>query len=240
MYAFSPHVHAMHMKIVPFVPLVLGTNGTSSTNNFLILTNFNLFCNFLHNSVLQRKEMLMKLFQKTKIMTEEDLIQNAKKSAQHFGLLYEKYHHRIFLFVLKRLETEEEADDITSKVFVKAFLNIHKFEYKGHSISSWLFRIAINECNQYFRRLKKERVISIGSEGIEQIKVEIQINREEELQALAGALSELNEEELNLVELRFFEGLSFKEVAEAMGIKENNAKVKTFRTIAKLRKFMAV
>ncbi len=180
----------------------------------------------------------MKLFKKQEPVTEEELVKKAQESAKHFGAIYEKYHHRIFLFLLKRVETESEADEITSKTFVKAFLNIKKFTYKGYSIPSWLFRIAINESNQYFRDQKKERVISLDARGIDQMKTEIPFDKEEQLQDLAKALTILTEEELNFIELRFFEGLSFKAVSEAMGIKENHAKVKTYRVVKKLQKHM--
>ncbi len=180
--------------------------------------------------------------QTTHKIDEKKLIEKAQNSKAGFADLYHLYHNKIFLFILKRVEDEASAKDITSNTFVKAFLNIKKFTYKGYSISSWLFRIAINEMNTFFKQKSKQRVISIEQTGLSRIIEDIQDHDQSyfkcEENSLVMALDQLNDTELMLIELRFFEKLSFKEIGDIVGCTENNAKVKGYRILKKLKKIL--
>ena len=97
-------------------------------------------------------------------MQEEYLqIEEAKKNPARFGVIYERYYQQIFLFVYKRLADEENTADVCSQVFLKAMLSLKKYKFQGVPFSAWLYRIAFNEINQFFRNTKSERVI--GMEG---------------------------------------------------------------------------
>ncbi len=176
---------------------------------------------------------------KIEFKSEEDLINSAKKNSNYFSLVYKKYHEQIFRFVYQRIDTIEEASDITSQVFLKALLNLNKFEFKGFPFSSWLYKIALNEVNQYYRKTKKERTVNIDNEKIEIFIEEIdEDNSENKINILTKVLGELNEEKLLLIEMRFFEKRSFKEIAEILNITENNAKVKTYRVLDEMKNKM--
>jgi RNA polymerase sigma-70 factor, ECF subfamily len=86
---------------------------------------------------------------------EQDDIKRSQTDPEAFKPLYEKYFKKIFLFVLRRVGEKEIARDITQQVFLKALNSIRKFQLRGLPFSAWLFRIAINECNDYFRKSKK-------------------------------------------------------------------------------------
>ncbi len=82
-------------------------------------------------------------------------IRRSQTDPEAFKPLYEKYFKKIFLFVLRRVNEKEIARDITQQIFLKALNSIRKFQLRGLPFSAWLFRIAINECNDYFRKTKK-------------------------------------------------------------------------------------
>ena len=166
---------------------------------------------------------------------EEEQIKNAKNNPSLFEPLYSKYYKRILGFVYKRMESLEEAREVTANVFTKALINIRKFEYRGFQFSSWLHRIALNEIGQFYRDAKKMRVISIDSVGVRRIASETHKDSESLSPILANAIQELSEDEVLLIELRFFEGKSFSEMGTILEITENNAKVKTYRVLDKLR-----
>ena len=88
-------------------------------------------------------------------------VEAAKSDPARFSVLYEKYYKVIFIFIFRRTGEEELAADITSNTFLKAMLALPKYEYKGVPFSAFLFRIALNEINMYFRKSKKERVVSL-------------------------------------------------------------------------------
>jgi RNA polymerase sigma-70 factor (ECF subfamily) len=176
--------------------------------------------------------------QSSLVLSEElTIIEKAKRNPQFFAPLYNKYYEVIFRYIYKRVDEQESAYDITSCVFVKAMGALNKFEFRGVPFSSWLFRIAKSELYQSFRDQKARRTINIDSVTIVQMVDEICDDRSEEnREKLLKSLTLLKENELQLIEMRFFEKRSFREIGEIIGLTENNAKVKTFRALAKLKK----
>ncbi len=166
---------------------------------------------------------------------EQRQIEEAKKDPRFFEPLYKKYYERILRFVYKRMENLEDTREITSNVFIKALTNIQKFQHRGFPFSSWLYRIALNEIAQFYRDAKKMRVISIDTFGISRVADETGKDSELLSPVLAKAMQHLNEDEVLLLELRFFEDKAFAEVGAILNITENNAKVKTYRVLDKLR-----
>ena len=166
---------------------------------------------------------------------EQQQIEAAKQDPQRFEPLYKKYYERILRFVYKRMENLDDTKEITSNVFTKALLNIKKFQHKGFPFSSWLYRIALNEIAQFYRDANKLRVISIDTFGVSRVADETGKNNEDLNPVLAKAMQQLSEEEVLLLELRLYEDKAFAEVGAILDITENNAKVKTYRVIDKLR-----
>jgi RNA polymerase sigma-70 factor (ECF subfamily) len=168
---------------------------------------------------------------------EKVWIQRAQKSPEHFGPLYKKYHEAIFRFVYQRMDDKEQAYDVTAQIFVKAMHNIHRFEDRGVPFASWLYRIAKSEVYQCFRDRKADRYVNIDTvqivEFIDEFDHEENLNN---VNRVTRLLKELKEKEMQLIEMRFFEKRSFREIAEILQMTENNAKVKTFRVVEKLKK----
>jgi len=164
------------------------------------------------------------------------IIERAKLNPAHFAPLYKKYHEVIFRYIFKRVDEEETAYDITSCVFIKAITNLPKYEYRGIPFSSWLFRIAKSELYQSFRDKKAQRTVSIDSMQLGRVMEEFQIDESEhKRKVLLKILPMLKDNQLQLIEMRFFEKRSFKEIGEILDLTENNAKVKTFRALLKLK-----
>jgi len=183
--------------------------------------------------------MINREFHKTKgdIQRELEEIEAAKKDSRKFEVLYNRYHEQIFRYLYARLDNKHIASDLTSQVFYKAMLNLDNYTFKGVPFASWLYRIAFNEMNMHFRKESKNRTVNIDTgtigELFEEIEEEIYA---EEKEKLAKVLATLSDERLSLIEMRFFEKRSFKDIADIMGITENNAKVKVYRTLDKIKK----
>lgn len=178
------------------------------------------------------------LYHQSTFRLEDELrqIEIAKTDPRQFAPLYKKYHEAIFRYIYKRVDEEESAYDITSCVFVKAISNLPKYEFRGVPFSSWLFRIAKSELYQSFRDNKAKRTVSIDSVSIAQIIDDLNEDYSEEQRLkLMQILPQLKEQQLQLIEMRFFEKRTFREIGEIIGMTENNAKVKTFRALVKLK-----
>lgn len=175
---------------------------------------------------------------KEQIFNESQIIEEARKDPGRFGILYEKYYRQIFVFVFRRTGDEDIAGDIVSDAFLKAMVALPKYESKGLPFSAWLFRIALNEVNMYYRKTSRERVISIDQTNIGEMIAEAggEKESEENRQLVLKLLATLSPEDMHFMELRFFEKRAFAEIGEILGMTENNAKVRTYRIIDKLKK----
>jgi RNA polymerase sigma-70 factor, ECF subfamily len=171
-------------------------------------------------------------------LAEDEIIRKSIENPESFKPLYETYFKRIFLFVFHRVTDKELAADITQQVFLKALSNIHKYQFRGLPFSSWLFRIAVNQCNDFFRKNKKMRTVVLEDPHIRELYDELTADQswEEWERKLPGVLEQLTEDDLQLIELRYFEQRPFKEVSEIMGLTESNTKVRTYRILDRMKK----
>ena len=168
---------------------------------------------------------------------EQLIIEAAKQNPERFGPIYDKYYKQIFGYVYQRMDCKDTAGDITSQVFLKALTNLNRYEFKGVPFASWLFRIAHSDVMQLFRDQKNKRAINADVGDLKNIYEEVQEPFfEEYLPALQQMIKQLPEDDLQMIELRFFEHRPFKEIAEILSITENNAKVRMYRILERLKK----
>ena len=171
------------------------------------------------------------------LQAEWEEIQAAQGNPALFRPLYDRYYEAIFRFIFRRTHEESLSADICSQVFLKALQKLKSYQFKGVPFSAWLYRIASNEVTQHFRKSSKNRVVSVEEGRIADIADEIESKDNAEFrEAMIKSLDDLSDKDLEVIELRFFEQRPFKEVAGILGITESNAKVKTYRILAKLKK----
>lgn len=173
-------------------------------------------------------------------LTENEVIELAKSRPDYFGMLYDKYFDQIFRFIFKRIGGNESvAGDLSQQTFIKAMANISKYEDRGFPFSSWLYRIAQNEVLMFFREQKKHHAIAIEERHVVTLFEETTQSStmsEEDQGKLIELLNEMEQEHLDLIELRFFQSMSFKEIADIYSISEANAKMRIYRILEKLNK----
>lgn len=172
-------------------------------------------------------------------MDDKQLIAAAKKNPNAFAGLYDKYFEQIFFFIFKRVQDEAVAGDVCQEAMLKAMANIHKYEDRGVPFTAWLYRIASNEVNLYFRRQKKMITVEIEDKHVKSMMTEIKVgneNNESDQDKLLKVLSNLKPEHAEIIELRFFMQYSFKEIAEFYDITEANAKMRLYRILDRVKK----
>jgi RNA polymerase sigma-70 factor (ECF subfamily) len=171
-----------------------------------------------------------------RLQEELDWIKRSKLDPEDFAPLYRRYHDQIFRYIYQRMDDSDSAFDVTSQVFMKALKNIANYEYRGVPFSSWLYRIAKSEVYQSFRDKKAQRTVNLETYHIADLIDDVAddnlvMNKE----ILVKSLQLLKEKDLQLIEMRFFEQRPFKEIGEILELTENNAKVKAFRALEKLK-----
>ena len=174
-----------------------------------------------------------------KNMTDAELVAAAKQNPDAFGGLYERYFEQIFIFIFKRVQDEAASGDVCQKTFMKAMANIGRYEERGAPFTAWLYRIASNECNLFFRAQKKMMTVQVEDRHVKEMMIEIKIGNlesESDQDKLIKVLSNLKPEQAEIIELRFFMEYSFKEIAEFYAITEANAKMRLYRILDRVKK----
>ena len=177
----------------------------------------------------------------TELLREEQQIFEAKSDPAKFRHLYDKYYAEIFRFVYRRTDDEDLSADLVSQVFLKAMQKLPDYEFRGVPFSAWLYRIASNEVNIFFREQKKKRTVTLDTVNLKDMFEEFEHEDfEEKKKLMLNSFQKLKPEELSLLEMRFFEKMAFRAIGEVLGITENNAKVRMYRILDKLKKLMNV
>jgi len=153
-----------------------------------------------------------------------------------FEEIYKKYSREIYNYLLFLSCSREDAEDILQDVFVKfwkMFDNLIKLE----NLRAYLFRMARNRFIDIKRKRKRfieggidEEIFNFQSEDISE-----KIRKKEFVRKL---LSVLNEEEREIITLRFYEDMKFREISEITGMNENTLRVKYIRILEKLKKLI--
>tara|TARA_Y100000589_G_scaffold317298_1_gene343112 strand:- start:42147 stop:42710 length:564 start_codon:yes stop_codon:yes gene_type:complete len=174
---------------------------------------------------------------------ELTIIERAKTNPQDFKPLYQKYFNDVFRFVLSRTGDIELTKDLVSDVFCKVLQALPNYTYQSPSgFKAWLFKIAYTTTMEFFRKQKKEVSITVDETDFNRFINEIaeknsssENNKEQLKKQLLEALQQLNPNDLQLLELRFFDNLSYAEIAQITEKTETNVKTKTFRLLKKLQ-----
>lgn len=172
-------------------------------------------------------------------MNEQNIIKLCQKGeTEKFGLIYDKYVKQLYNFIYYKTFHKETAEDILSQVFLKALNKINNYDPKIGSFSSWIYKIARNQIIDHYRTKKT----NINIEDVWNIEDDSNISLDTEnkikLEKIKKYLSKYSVEQREIIMLKIWEGLSYKEISEVVGKSEASCKMMFSRTIDKLRKEM--
>lgn len=172
-----------------------------------------------------------------------ELISQAKQGDQSaFGSLYRLHVSSVYKYLSYRLRDTATVEDLTAEVFLRALRKIDTYEYRGIDFSAWLMRIARNILLDHVKSSgSRLEIVGIapgeaaaGTVPGSDLEVLDRLDREE----LHAALNRLRPEHQEVLYLRFLQGLSSSEAAEAMGKTEGSIRVLQFRALKQLLKIM--
>jgi len=181
------------------------------------------------------------------ISEEKRKIGEAKKNPQAFGQLYDEFYRPILKYILRRTSDIELAQDLTSQTFFKALKGLKKFRWQNISFSAWLYRIATNEVNDFYRR--KNRIIQISLEKLPEIPsqdsadsdfklAEAELESKKEFKMLSQKIRKLSLIYQTVITLRFFEKKKISEISQIVGKSEGTIKSQLHRALETLKKEM--
>ena len=154
-----------------------------------------------------------------------------------FGRLYERYLDRIYRYIYYRVSDQDEAEDLTETVFLKAWEALPRSRFEGNSFRAWLYRIAHNAVVDCYRTrrttLPLDQAIDVGDGGTP--SPEAAAEAEQEHAWLQVALSHLEPRQQEVILNRFVNELSHSETAQVMGLKEGHVRVLQHRALKEMR-----
>lgn len=165
--------------------------------------------------------------------------QAIKGNQQAYAQLMERYRDTIFFMLLKMVKNKSDADDLTIEAFGKAFKNLHQYT-PNYAFSTWLFKIATNNCIDFLRK-KRANTVSIegqtddtGNEMPMTIKAdtldpEEDMIKKQKAKLMRSVVSKLKPRYRELVELRYFKEYSYEEISKSMDLPIGTVKAQLFR-----------
>ncbi|MEK7583625.1 MAG: sigma-70 family RNA polymerase sigma factor [Patescibacteria group bacterium] len=154
---------------------------------------------------------------------------------EEFGSLYDRYIRKIYDFIYFKTMHRETAEDLTSQTFMKAFQNIQSFREGAGTFSAWLYRIARNTVIDHYRTRKETRSLEDAWDLGADDETPRDIDTRDRLAKVHDAVQKLPAQQRDIIMLRVWSELSFKEIAAVVGKSEASCKMAFSRSLAKLR-----
>jgi RNA polymerase sigma-70 factor (ECF subfamily) len=168
---------------------------------------------------------------------EAKLISRAKYDRQAFGDLYERYLQKIYTYLYYRTGNHADAEDLTSRVFQKAYIHLPGYEHLGLPFSAWLYRIAHNIVANWYRDQGRRKVVGLDEAVRHSAEEDPGESAEDadEQERLLQLIRKLPEEKQQVIILKFAEGYSNAEIGQILGRSEGAIKSLYHRTLLTLR-----
>ena len=149
--------------------------------------------------------------------------------------IYEQYRGKVLGYLRGKVNDGYLAEDLCSEVFLKVYEKIDDYDASRSSLSTWIFTITRNTLTDYFRtrRVHEEIPEMLPDDS----SVEEDVLNGEMLEILAGALEKLEERERDIVILRYYSGVTLKEIAERLDISYAYAKVLHNKALSALKNY---
>ena len=170
---------------------------------------------------------------KSTILSDKGLLEMYQQgNREAISQLLERHTRRLRDYIRMLVKDNDVAEDLTQEVLIKVVKVVDEGRYvdKGRFLP-WLLRIAHNKVLDYFRAQKQVRTVSessagfdiLGSKNFAEPSIEEQMISEQCAEEIRALVDELPEEQRDVVRMRYYEGLSFKEIAELTGVSINTA-----------------
>lgn len=157
-----------------------------------------------------------------------------KRDRQSQRLLYEHCHEQLYR-LLVRMVGQQDAPDLLQQVFLQTFLKIGQFSGRAR-FETWIYRLAINECLQFRRRRSRTHYEMAADEPVDPSGDHTERTQQQEL--MERALAQLPPELRAIFVLREIDGLSYRQIAEALGIKEGTVGSRLNQARTQLRRHL--
>ncbi len=151
--------------------------------------------------------------------------------------IYTQYRDKVFGYVRNHVNSPEDAEDITSDIFVKIYSKLDTYDESKASLSTWIYSMTSNTVIDFYRtnHVHSEIPEDLSDEGS---TIEDEVLNNESLELLADALSKLPQELMDIIVLRYYKGLTLQDIAVKMNLSYGVAKLRHREALGKLREML--
>lgn len=171
-------------------------------------------------------------------METNQLVRQAKNGdSEAFGRLYDSFAQRIFKYIRLKIQNRQEAEDILQDVFVKAYNGLGGLKLEDLNFNAWLYRIAGNTINDYFRKkYRTPDMVSIDETFDLPSKVSVQkeVEIKSDMETLQKAFTGLPPLYKQVLELRFLQEFSLGEIAKILNKSNLSVRLLQYRALKKV------
>ena len=161
-------------------------------------------------------------------------------SPDTFSRFYEEFAQPVYAFLYYRTRSKAVAEDLTSQSFLKALEKFDRFDESKGGFKPWIFQIARNTLVDHYRSAKPTRDIETAYDLAGDDDVEDTMKRTENAERVQKALSCLNDKQRDIVLMRLWDELSFKEIADLLSKTEASIKMTFYRALQDVEKQLAL
>jgi RNA polymerase sigma-70 factor (ECF subfamily) len=169
---------------------------------------------------------------------EARLIEQCRTDPNAFGLIFDRYYKPVFGYLMRRTGDYDLAKDMAAETFLKAFLKIGSFQWRGISVSAWLYRSKYKpqSLQQLLENPQMEKLLHADADN-EREMMQQELKAHQDYNTIRQNLLQLDTKYQEVIALRYFEQKTNPQIAEILDKNEGTVKSLLSRGLEKLRKF---
>ncbi len=165
------------------------------------------------------------------------LLGNDKTLRQGFSLLVKQYSEPLYWKIRRIVLDHDDANDVLQNTFLKVWNNLSTFEGKS-ALSTWLYRIAINESLDFLRKKKTDNVSADEEPGVaSKLMADDYFDGDETQAQLQDAISKLPEKQRVVFQMKYYEDMKYSEMSEILGTSEGALKASYHLAVKKITEY---
>lgn len=165
-------------------------------------------------------------------------LKHPKLNNEAFKELLDLYQERLYWHIRKIVITHDNANDVLQNTFIKVFKGIKNFKEKS-SLHTWMYRIAYNESIRFLEKNKLKfayNINGVNNSYLNNLTQDIYFNGDDLSLKLHTIISKLSEKQQRVFQMKYFDDLSFREIAEILEISENTLKSSYYSVVKIIEK----
>ena len=168
------------------------------------------------------------------------LLQDLARQREAFARIVKEYSEQLYWQVRRLVLTHEDANDILQNTFIKAWTNIEYFRGDA-KMSTWLYRIALNECLTFLNKQRASQQLSIDeaeTETMNQLESDTYFDGDETQKIFLQAVKQLPDKQQMIFNLKYFKEMKYEEISEILGTSIGALKASYHHAVKKIESFL--